>query len=125
VHQYKQTASYLACLGAANVFGCIDTICQRISSIILPVVDVPNAFTPNNDGINDVIFVRGFGIEKMNFMIFNRQGKLVFQSTDQNIGWDGKYKGQLQPMDAYAFVLEVQFADGNRFTKKGDITILR
>jgi gliding motility-associated-like protein len=69
--------------------------------------------------------LRGFGIEKMNFMIFNRQGKLVFQSTDQNIGWDGKYKGQLQPMDAYAFVLEVQFADGNRYTKKGDITILR
>lgn len=125
VHQYKQTASFLACLGAANAFGCIDTICQRVSSIIMPIVDVPNAFTPNNDGINDVIFVRGFGIEKMNFMIFNRQGKLVFQSTDPNIGWDGKYKGQLQPMDAYAFVLEVQFSDGNRFTKKGDITILR
>ena len=61
----------------------------------------------------------------MNLIIFNRQGKLVFQSVSQNIGWDGKYKGQLQPFDAYAYVLEVQFADGNRVTKKGDITLLR
>ena len=125
IHQYMQTASFPACLTAINAFGCADSICQRVSSIILPLVDIPNAFTPNNDGTNDVIFVRGFGIEKMNLMIFNRQGKLVFQSASQNIGWDGKYKGQLQPFDAYAYVLEVQFADGNRVTKKGDITLLR
>jgi gliding motility-associated-like protein len=125
IHQYTQTASFQACLTATNAFGCADSICQRVSSIILPLVDIPNAFTPNNDGTNDVIFVRGYGIEKMNFMIFNRQGKLVFQSTNQNIGWDGKYNGQLQPMDVYAYVLEVQFADGNRVTKKGDITLLR
>jgi gliding motility-associated-like protein len=125
IHQFRETASFQACLTVTNSFGCVDSICQRVNSIISPLVDIPNAFTPNNDGINDMIFVKGFGIEKMNLMIFNRQGKLVFQSTSQNIGWDGKYKGQLQPLDVYAYVLEVQFADGNRVTKKGDITLLR
>ena len=86
---------------------------------------MPSAFTPNGDGINDKVYVRGFGIERMTFRIFNRQGLMVFQSASPAIGWDGKYKGVLQPMDAYAYTLEVQFTDGNTLSKKGDITLLR
>ena len=61
----------------------------------------------------------------MTFKIYNRQGLLVFQSSSQEIGWDGRYKGSLQPMDAYAYTLEVEFSDGKRATKKGDITLIR
>jgi hypothetical protein len=49
----------------------------------------------------------------------------VFQSADQTIGWDGYFKGRLQPMDAYGYVLDVEFNNGERLTKKGDITLLR
>jgi gliding motility-associated-like protein len=75
--------------------------------------------------VNDKVFVRGYAIGKITFRIYNRWGQMVFQTTDRNQGWDGKYKGVLQPMDAYAYTLEVEFTDGSKATKKGDITLLR
>lgn len=125
IHQYNATGDFTVCLVAINEFGCTDTVCQVVPALINPGVDVPNAFTPNGDGINDRVYVRGFGISKMNFRIYNRQGLLVFQSLTTSIGWDGKYKGVLQPMDAYAYTLEIEFFDRTRVTKKGDITLLR
>jgi len=86
---------------------------------------VPNAFTPNGDGKNDKVFVRGFGIAQMNFRIYNRWGQLVFESGSPSYGWDGTYKGVLQPMDAYAYTLTVQYGDGTVVNKKGDITLIR
>jgi len=124
-HQFNTTGSFSVCLLAVSEAGCVDTVCQTVPALINPGLDVPNAFTPNGDGINDKVYVRGFGIAKMTFRIFNRQGLLVFQSASPSIGWDGRYKGVLQPMDAYAYTLEVQFTDGNTITKKGDITLLR
>jgi gliding motility-associated-like protein len=125
VHQYNATASFDACLVAFNQFGCRDTVCQEVTAFIVPLLDVPNAFTPNGDGVNDRVFVRGFGIAKMTFRIYNRWGQMVFQSADQQTGWDGRFKGELQPMDAYGYTLEVQFSDGSRTSKKGDITLVR
>jgi gliding motility-associated-like protein len=125
IHQYATTGINTVCLIATNDIGCVDTLCQPVQSIVVSALDVPNAFTPNGDGKNDRVYVRGFGIVKMNFRIYNRWGQLMFQSTDQNIGWDGYYKGRLQPMDAYGYVLDVEFNSGERATKKGDITLLR
>ena len=125
VHQYRITGTFDACLIAYNQFGCADTLCQQVSTIIVPLIDVPNAFTPNGDGINDNVFVRGFGISKMTFKIYNRLGQLVFQSADQANGWDGRFKGVLQPMDSYGYTLEVEFSNDSRATKKGDITLIR
>lgn len=125
VHQYTQTGTFETCLIAYNESGCTDTICATIDAIIVKGMDVPNAFSPNGDGINDKVFVRGFGITKMNFRIYNRQGLLVFQSTNPLMGWDGKYKGVLQPMDVYAYLVDVEFSDGTTAQKKGDITLLR
>lgn len=125
VHQYNQTGTFRVCLTAINQFGCVDTVCQDVQSVVVSVLDIPNAFSPNGDGVNDMIYVRGFGIDKMVWRIYNRQGLLVFQSASPLIGWDGRYKGVLQPMDVYAYTLEVQFSDGTRGTRKGDITLLR
>ena len=125
VHQYNVTGTFQACLVAYNAVGCSDTVCQEVSTIIVPLVDVPNAFTPNGDGVNDQVRVRGFGIARMTFRIYNRWGQLVFQSASVNQGWDGRYKGVLQPMDAYGYSLEVEFSNGTRATKKGDITLIR
>jgi gliding motility-associated-like protein len=124
-HQFNATGDFNTCLLAINQFGCIDTVCQRVGAIVNPLLDVPNAFTPNGDGNNDRVFVRGFGIAKMNFRIYNRQGLMVFQSFNPSNGWDGKYKGVLQPMDVYAYTLEAEFSDGNREARTGNITLLR
>ena len=76
--------------------------------------NVPNAFTPNNDGLNDVLKVEyslGIGTE-FSFRIFNRWGKLMFQTNDKNKGWDGRDpSGLLQEMDGYSYLLEYNYID--------------
>jgi gliding motility-associated-like protein len=61
----------------------------------------------------------------MRWRIYNRFGNLVFETSNRNQGWDGRYKGVILPMDVFAYTLEVEFTDGTRATKKGDITLLR
>ena len=86
---------------------------------------MPNAFTPNSNDVNSKILVRGFGIAKMRFIIWNRWGQKVFETGNRNEGWDGRVKGVVQPMDVYAYTLDVEFFDGTKTTKKGDITLIR
>ncbi len=124
-HIYNATGNYKACLTAYNEFGCSDDTCQFIEAIVSPLVDVPNAFTPNGDGVNDVVRVRGFGIQKMTWRIYNRWGKLVFQAASPSQAWDGKYQGVLQPQEVYAYVLEIMFTDNTQVRKRGDITLIR
>lgn len=124
-HQYNTTGTFNACLIAYNVAGCPDTICQQVVTDIIPLVDVPNAFTPQSGDVNSKIMVRGFGITKMRFIIWNRWGQKVFETNNRLDGWDGRLKGQLQPMDVYAYTLDVEFFDGTKTTKKGDITLIR
>ena len=124
-HQYNATGTYNACLIAINSAGCADTLCQDVKAVVFALVDVPNAFTPQRGDVNSIIFVRGFGITKMKFIIWNRWGQKVFETNDKNIGWDGKYKGVIQQMDVYAYTLDVEFFDGKKTTRKGDITLIR
>lgn len=124
-HQYNATATFDVSLIAFNQYGCTDTAYSPVSAIVSPLVSVPSAFTPNGDGVNDKVFVRGYAISKIMFRIYNRWGQIVFQTADRTQGWDGKFKGALQPMDAYAYTLEVEFSDGTKASKKGDITLLR
>ncbi len=122
---YDATNTYNACLIAINTAGCQDTACSQIRTLIEPLVDVPNAFTPLSGGINSVVYVRGYGIAKMDFTIWARWGEKVFETNSRHIGWDGKYKGKLLPMDVYAYTLKVEFSDGTKTTKTGDITLIR
>lgn len=124
-HQYNATGTFNACLVAYNVAGCPDTVCYDVSTLINPLVDVPNAFTPNSGDINSKVMVRGFGIVKVRFIIWNRWGQKVFETNNRLEGWDGRVRGQIQPMDVYAYTLDVEFFDGAKTTKKGDITLIR
>ena len=124
-HQYNATGTFEVCLIAYNEFECTDTLCKPVQALINPLLDVPNAFTPGRFGRNSYITVTGFGIAKMNWKIYNRWGKLVFDTQDRRAGWDGTYKGQLQPMDVYAYTLDVEFFDGKKLRKTGDITLIR
>ncbi len=124
-HQYNTTGTFTACLVAYNAADCPDSTCQQVRTLITPLVDVPNAFTPQSGDINSKVMVRGFGISKMRFIIWNRWGQKVFETGNRLEGWDGKVKGQVQPMDVYAYTLDVEFFDGTKTTKKGDITLIR
>lgn len=85
---------------------------------------VPNAFTPNGDGKNDQLKVFGNYIATIDLRIFNQWGQLIYQITDPTAGWDGKHKGQLQPVGVYAYTLKVVRQDGTVVTKKGSINLI-
>jgi len=124
-HLYNRTDTFNACLVVFNQYECTDTVCHPVATLIHPLLDVPNAFTPGRFGENGIIRVMGFGITHMTFRIYNRWGQLVFQTNDPNQGWDGTYNGILQPMEVYGYTLEAEFSNGNRTNKKGDITLIR
>jgi gliding motility-associated-like protein len=89
-------------------------------------VDVPQAFTPNGDGVNDVVFVKGWGIrELVVFRIFNRFGQLVYDSANLHEGWDGTFKGRAQPMETYSYMVQVRTEEGGLLQKTGTIKLLR
>ena len=126
LHAYNSTGQFTVDLIAFNDAGCSDTATDIVSTIIVPVVDVPNAFTPGRFGINGFVAVKGFGIGKMDWKIYNRWGQLMYRSQNRKeLGWDGTFKGKLQPMDVYAYTLDIEFTDGQKLRKTGDITLLR
>lgn len=88
-------------------------------------VFVPSAFSPNNDGENDKLFVRGQNLEKINLKVFDRWGELVFETTDQGVGWDGTFKGENVDPDVYVYHLQVICFDGQENLIKGNVTVLR
>jgi gliding motility-associated-like protein len=124
-HQFPRTDVFNTCLIAINEFGCADTTCLPIVATVTPVIDVVTAFTPNEDGVNDRAVVYGFGVVRMTFRIFNRWGQLMYESSDPTRGWDGKFKGQPQPMDAYAYTLDAELIDNTRVKRSGNITLIR
>jgi gliding motility-associated-like protein len=108
---------------------CADTIPVLVRTYEIfceePFIFVPNAFSPNNDGNNDVLFVRGNYIVNMIFRVYNRWGELVFESTDPAKGWDGYYKGKLCEPDVYDYYLDVDCIGGFKNLITGNVTIVR
>lgn len=88
-------------------------------------VFVPNAFTPNGDGLNDVLLVYGTTIATMEIRIFNAWGQMIFESKDKARGWDGTVSGTKQPVGVYNYVLRATLQDGTTVQKRGTITIVR
>jgi gliding motility-associated-like protein len=126
VHQYQATGTFRPLLTVYNDFGCQDTFSLSVTVLVIPYLDVPNAFSPlSNIGENRSVKVYGFGISKIKWRIFNRWGQLVFEGLTRDAAWDGKYKGQLQPMDVYTYTLEVEYFDGQKVKRSGNITLLR
>ncbi len=124
-HLFNATDTYNVCLIATNSAGCSDTTCIDVDAIILPLLDVPSAFTPDKFGTNSIVRVQGFGIKELSWKIYNRWGEKVFETTTQAIGWNGYYKGKLQQMDVYTYTLDALFSDGKKIRKTGDITLIR
>jgi gliding motility-associated-like protein len=129
VHQFNKTDTFHVVLQAFNDADCVDTFDAFVPIIIRPLLDVPSAFTPGRFSggsyNNGIVKVEGFGIGKMIWKIYNRWGQVVFSTTNIKQGWDGTFKGVVQPLDVYTYTLEVEFTDGKKLRKTGDITLLR
>ncbi len=108
--------------------------CTKTAKVIIQVLEficgdvyvfVPTAFTPDSDNINDQVFVRGHNIVEMNFMIFDRWGEVVFETQNQNEGWDGVFRGKPLDPDVYVYHLKVKCVEGQENLIKGNITLIK
>jgi gliding motility-associated-like protein len=92
---------------------------------------VPNTFSPNGDGRNDVFYPMGQGISQIkSFRIFNRWGELVFEranlfANDPTAGWDGTYKGKQLTPDVYVYIMVVLCFNNENIELKGNVTLLK
>lgn len=122
----NQTTTYYLQIndGICTVYDTITIFCYT-NDCKQPQIFVPNAFSPNKKGKNEVLYVRGPNIHQMLFRIYNRWGELVFESTDPNVGWDGSFKGKDLDPDVFDYYLEVSCIGGNKELIKGNITILK
>ncbi len=104
--------------------GCFntDSVLVRVIDMVL---DVPNAFSPDGDGVNDFIYAEGRDVVSFDFRIFDRWGNLVFQTHNLEQGWDGRYNGRLMDMDTYAFYAIAKSELDTKIVKKGNISLLR
>ena len=112
------------------VNGCFyrDSILINVRSLTTceePYIFVPKGFTPNDDGLNDILYVRGNAIDEMTFVLYNRWGEKVFETNDKNIGWDGKINGKLIPPDVFGYYLTIKCVKGETFRKQGNVTLIR
>jgi len=104
---------------------CKDGISDVLTTHILQgEIFIPNAFTPNGDGLNDLFKVEGY-IKSVHLQVFNQWGEKVFESNEQSRGWDGNYKGAAQPSGVYIYVCVVVLDNGSRIVRKGSIHLIR
>lgn len=110
-----------------NNIGCSDTATQTIKVVGNCYIAVPNAFTPNNDGLNDYLYpLNAYKAKDLIFKVYNRFGQLVFQTTDWTNKWDGKFKGQGADPATYVWILQYTHVDtGKRVEQKGTTILLR
>jgi len=85
----------------------------------------PNLFTPNGDGMNDKLFLRGTFVDEVFFTIYDRWGEKVFESNSIDEGWDGTYKGKELSNDVYGYYLRVVCFNGQEYFRQGNVTLLR
>lgn len=103
--------------------------CSNSSSLIITLdniaVHIPSAFTPNNDGFNDEFFIGHWGIQIIQMKIFDRWGELIYETTDPNFRWDGKYKEKIVPEGVFTYVFKGLGQNGILYEKSGTITVVK
>lgn len=121
----KADTSFTAVIIGLSAMGCIDTAFARVEVEPLGDVFIPNAFTPNGDGRNDVFRAVGSRLAEARLQVFNRWGELVFQTQDLDAGWDGNYKGKPQPPGVFIYYLRYSRDGVTYLQKKGTVTLIR
>lgn len=126
-YTYTDTGSFLVTLIAGNGYACFDTIQKNI--VIGPdwAIYIPNAFTPNDDGVNDTFFATTYGIVEFEMLIFDRWGNLIFQTDDIKKQWDGKanHGNEMAQMDIYVYTIKARDIFGKLHKYRGTITLVQ
>jgi gliding motility-associated-like protein len=127
IFTFTSTGTFTVTLTSSNT-SCTDTSAHTF--VIKPSEEdtplgLPTAFTPNGDGVNDVLYIRGGMFIETTSQIFTEWGNMIFESNDQKTGWDGTYKGAPQPNGKYIWVVKAKKANGEEINTQQEVTIIR
>ncbi len=126
-HTYTDTGTFIVTQIAINPYGCMDTIQHHIRIDGEPTMFIPNTFTPDENGVNDVFLPKMYGVREFKMDIYDRWGSLIFSSTDSKIGWNGKVKGTGETVkdDTYVYVIYVRDLMNSPHKYRGHITVVK
>lgn len=127
-HEFTEVGTYPVTIVMTNIWGCTDTLTRAVEVIEDFTMYIPNAFTPNGDGINDIFQPKGMGWkpDQYEFLIYDRWGTLIFKTKDYTQGWDGTVKGNLCPSDVYVYKIKATssaYSSRKEFT--GHVTLMK
>lgn len=118
---------YTIQLMVTNNLGCRDTMVKKVKLVSSCYIDIPSAFTPNGDNLNDYLYpLNAYKATNLIFRVYNLYGQKVFETTDRFKKWDGTINGKMQGSGTYAWTLEYTHANtGRQFHLKGTTTLIR
>lgn len=130
LHSYEQSDTFDVTLFIYAANGCCDQTRKRlffplIEECEIGEVFIPNAFSPNGDGLNDLFRPTSLFINAMELEIYDRWGNLVYEGTDFVNGWDGRLDGKDLPADTYGYIMRLFCVGGANVLKKGNVTLVR
>ena len=118
------TTTYTLTVMDANGCSATDTVTVYVD-ISCGELYFPNAFSPNGDGQNDVLYVRGNCIKALDLQIYNRWGERVFETTDPGFGWDGTWRDKACEPAVFTYVLNAMLLDGTEISRKGNVSLIK
>jgi gliding motility-associated-like protein len=122
---FDTQGSYPISLMVTTIHGCKDTLTKVLSIKDEFLLFMPNIFTPNGDGLNDVLNAKGLGIKTFDLTVFDRWGEVIFMSNDINKAWDGTFKGVMCQDDIYVWKIDAVDMNSMKHTKTGHVTLMK
>ncbi len=123
---YVPLGSFPVCLTAISSTNCIDSVCSTIEVYINSAFIIPNVFTPNDDGQNDIFEVNAVGLKTLDAEIYNRWGEKLYEWHTVKGGWDGRSVSGVPSADGtYYYVIKATGIDGKNYFEKGPFTLVR
>lgn len=122
---YPQPGNYTVSLVAENIGGCQDSLSINVCILDPVEIFIPDLFSPNGDGNNDLLFIRGRGLDDVTFSVIDRWGVTIFETHDPKEGWDGTHGGKDMPSGTYLWYAKARISTGEYLELQGDITLLR
>ena len=126
-YTYSSSGVFTVQLLVVSEFGCVDSTSLTIDIKDIYTLYIPNAFTPNENGLNEIFIPKGdnFNPDYYTLMIFDRWGGKIFETTNVNIGWDGTVNGEFCKSGVYAYVIHFREKTGLEQKYIGHVTLIR
>ena len=125
VHTFDEAGFYMVRLSVESSNGCSTEDSVLVCIQPEDPIFIPDIFSPNSDGKNDTLYVRGFRIKRMDFKVYNRWGEMVFFTDNPTIGWAGDHRGMPAASGSYFYQLMVVIGERDKILKTGEIILVR